>query len=119
MASNPTITIPVDISGTVFMAAGVPAPKLADRDAGLLKTDREGRTLYEVPVLKRDASATQPELIKVTVAGEPDGVDMGVPLHVTGLVAYVWGMNDRDGNLRYGVSFRAESLTAGPAKAAA
>src|SRR2546421_7787945 len=119
MANNPTITIPVDIAGTVFMAAGTPVPKLADRENGVLKVDREGRTLYEVPVLKRDASATRAELITVTVAGEPSGVDMGIPLHITGLVAYVWGMNDRDGNLRYGVSFRAESLMAGPAKAVA
>jgi hypothetical protein len=119
MASNPTITIPVDIAGTVFMAAGTPVPKLADRETGELKTDREGRTLYEVSVLKRDPSATRAELIAVTVAGEPAGVDMGVPLHITGLVAYVWGMNDRDGNLRYGVSFRAESVTAGTTKAVA
>jgi hypothetical protein len=115
---NETESIRVDITGTVFLAAGPPVPKVGNRQTGEVKTDRDGRTLYEVPVLKRDPDASRAGLITIAVAGEPDGVDMGVPLKVSGLIAYAWEIRE-NGTFRSGVSYRAESLTAAPIQAVA
>lgn len=107
----PLIAIPVDVSGIQFMAAGTPAPKIKDRQKGELKTDANGRTLYDVPALMRTQSARHGEPVVLTVPDEPQGIDMGVQLAVSGLVAYVWGNEGEDNRLRYGVSWRATSVT--------
>lgn len=118
MARNlPVVSVPVDTSALTFLAAGTPAPKIKNRKTGELKTDASGRTLYDVPALMRSAQARQGEPVTLVVPDEPQGVDMGVPLAVSGLVAYVWGFEDDEHRLRYGVSWRAASVV--PATAAA
>jgi hypothetical protein len=112
MARNlPVITIPVNTDGLTFMGAGTPAPKIKDRQTGELKTDASGQTLYEVPALMRTQTARQGEPVTLVVPGDPAGVDMGIPLAVSGLVAYVWGIEDDRQRVRYGVSWRAASVT--------
>lgn len=109
--SFPVVSVPVDTSALTFLAAGTPAPKIKNRKTGELKTDASGRTLYDVPALMRSAQARQGEPVTLVVPDEPQGIDMGVPLTVAGLVAYVWGFEDDEHRLRYGVSWRAATVT--------
>lgn len=109
--------IPVKDSGLEFTAAGAPTPRIKDRDTGELRKDSEGRTLYQVTVLAGQ-SGGDGELIKITVAGKPEGIRRGVPITVTGLIAIPWAQL-RNGVLYSGVAYRAESITVDTAEVAA
>lgn len=105
-------TIPVDTSPfQTVMAAGVPAPRIKDRETGELRTDSEGRTVYQVPVLVIPVGSDG-EVIRVSVPGEPAGVSAGVHLSLRDLVAVPWNVEGRDGRPRSGVAFRASAVEA-------
>ncbi len=101
--------IPVDLSGCLVICSELPAPRVRDRQTGEVRTDRDGRTLFSVGVCviqERDS-----DVVSVTVAGEPAGLVRGAPVVVRNLVASPWEQrDDRTGQLRHGVAFRAESI---------
>ena len=101
--------IPVDLSGCLVICSELPAPRVRDRESGEVRKDRDGRTLFSVGVCviqERDS-----DVVSVTVAGEPAGLVRGAPVVVRNLVASPWEQrDDRTGQLRHGVAFRAESI---------
>ena len=101
--------IPVDLSGCLVICSELPAPRVRDRETGEVRKDRDGRTLFSVGVCviqERDS-----DVVSVTVAGEPAGLVRGAPVLVRNLVASPWEQrDDRTGQLRHGVAFRAESI---------
>lgn len=101
--------IPVDLSGCLVICSELPAPRVRDRETGEVRKDRDGRTLFSVGVCviqERDS-----DVVSVTVAGEPAGLVRGAPVVVRNLVASPWEQrDDRSGQLRHGVAFRAESI---------
>ena len=103
--------IPVDLSGCLTICSELPSPRVRDRESGEVRKDRDGRTQFSVGVCviqERDS-----DVVSVTVAGEPAGLVRGGPVLVRGLVAIPWEQrDDRSGQLRHGVAFRAESITA-------
>lgn len=83
-----------------------PEARVANRETGQLKKDREsGQTLYQVGVCVM--AGTQAEVITVSVPGEPKGLTRGTPVQVRDLVATPWAMGDRNG-----IAFRASAITA-------
>ncbi|TQF05414.1 hypothetical protein E6W39_28240 [Kitasatospora acidiphila] len=102
-------SIPVDITRLGTMTCIVaPEVRLANRETGEVKTNREGVPVYTVGVAVRQ-EGRRASIIEISVNGEPVGVAEGVRVTVTGLVAFSWAMGDR-----HGMSFRADSITPAP-----
>ncbi|MGC0311957.1 hypothetical protein [Kitasatospora acidiphila] len=102
-------SIPVDITRLGTMTCIVaPEVRLANRETGEVKTNREGVPVYTVGVAVRQ-EGRRASIIEISVTGEPVGVAEGVRVNVSGLVAFSWAMGDR-----HGMSFRADSITPAP-----
>lgn len=101
----------MDLAGCMTICSELPTPRVRDRESGEVRKDRDGRTQFSVGVCviqERDS-----DVVSVTVAGEPAGLVRGAPVLVRALVAIPWEQrDDRSGQLRHGVAFRAESITA-------
>ncbi|GAA2131030.1 hypothetical protein GCM10009760_04270 [Kitasatospora kazusensis] len=107
-------SIPVDGTRLGTMTCIVaPEVRIANRETGEVKKDRDGQTVYTVGVAVRQEQR-RASLIEISVSGEPVGVTEGVRVAVTGLTAFSWAMGDR-----HGLSFRADSITPAPAAPAA
>lgn len=117
-------SIPVDMSrlGTVRCTVG-PEPKVTNRETGEIKKNRDGVTVYTVGVVVRQQDSRRADTIEIQVPGEPAGIEEGMPVVVSGLVAFAWTQGTN-----HGISFRADSITpvpppnppaAGPASASA
>lgn len=103
-------SIPVDPSRLGTMTCIVaPEARLANRETGEVRKDREGNTVFTVGVAVRQ-EGRRASVIEISVSGEPVGVVEGVRVNVTGLVAVSWSMGDR-----HGMSFRADAITPAPA----
>lgn len=101
--------IPVDVSQLNFIAAGPPEAVL-DYNSKQQRADADGQPLYTVRLVWLDPDGAS--VVKVRVAGSPKGVDQGVTVKLTGLVAYTWEMaDDKDpARMRKGMSYRAERI---------
>jgi len=98
--------IPVDVSGLSFMVAGEPEPKILDRDTGEIKTDREGRELYTIPLLPKPNDDRRNPVIMVTFPSvDAPNIPEGAQVRPVGLAAFFWQMNGRAG-----MGFRAEAI---------
>ncbi|MDH6137460.1 hypothetical protein P3T37_006892 [Kitasatospora sp. MAA4] len=109
-------SIPVDGARLGAMTCIVaPEVRIANRETGEVKTNRDGVPVFTVGVAVRQ-EGRRASIIEISVTGEPAGVTEGVRVDVTGLMAFSWAMGDR-----HGLSFRADSITpaAPPAPAAA
>ncbi|MGW1391956.1 SCO3933 family regulatory protein [Streptomyces nigra] len=98
-------SLPIDTAKfTGIICAIPPAPRVANRETGQLRVDREtGKTVFQVGLcLMAGASA---DVVNVSVAGEPTGVQLGMPVAVRDLVATPW---ENDG--RHGIAFRAAEI---------
>ncbi|GHA33310.1 hypothetical protein GCM10010372_36700 [Streptomyces tauricus] len=98
-------SLPIDTAKfTGIICAVPPAPRVANRETGQLRVDREtGKTVYQVGLcLMAGGSA---DVVNVSVAGEPVGIQLGMPVAVRDLVATPW---ENDG--RHGVAFRAAEI---------
>lgn len=98
-------SLPIDTSKfTGIFCAVPPAPRLQNRETGQVRVDREtGQTVYQVGLCLMSGATA--EVVNVNVAGEPRGVQLGVPVQVRDLVATPW---ENDG--RHGVAFRAAEI---------
>ena len=108
------IPIPVDTSRLTFVCVTPPRPRLVNQDTGEIKTDKNGRTVYQVGVSVSDPTG-RAELINVNIPGEPH-VGVGQVVELSGLVGFAWEQT-RNGQLRWGIAYRAESIAASPAAA--
>jgi hypothetical protein len=111
------IPIPVDVARLTFVCVTDPRPRLVSQNTGEVKTDRNGRTVYQVGLSAADGSG-RAGLVNVNVSGEPQ-VRVGQVVHPAGLVGFAWEQT-RGGELRWGIAYRAEAITpaAAPVKAA-
>jgi hypothetical protein len=99
------VALPIDTAKfTGIICAVTPAPRLANRETGQVRVDREtGQTVYQVGLcLMAGASA---DVVTVSVPGEPVGVQRGMPVQVRDLVATPW---ENEG--RHGIAFRAAEI---------
>ena len=103
------IPIPVDTSRLTFVVVTAPRPRLVSQETGEVKTDKSGRTVYTTGLSATDATG-RVELVNVSVSGEPD-VTVGLIVDPAGLVGFAWEQV-RGGQLRWGISYRADSITA-------
>jgi hypothetical protein len=103
------IPIPVDITRLTFVCVSAPRPRLVNQKTGEVKTDKSGRTVYTVGLSATDETG-RVELVNVSVSGEPDVAvrDLVIP---AGLVGFTWEQV-RDGQVRWGIAYRAETITA-------
>jgi hypothetical protein len=106
------IPIPIDTSRLTFVVVTAPRPRLVSQETGEIKTDKNGRTIYQVGVSVSDLTG-RVELVNVNVSGEPD-VTVGQVAEPAGLVGFAWEQV-RGGQLRWGIAYRAEAITAVPA----
>ena len=97
----------INTSAVQFICT-LPAEARVDRETGAPRLDRDTNLpTFQVQVAALDATGA--EVLKVTVAGQPD-VTVGQPVVIESLVAIPWSQGDRSG-----VAFRAASIrTAGP-----
>jgi hypothetical protein len=89
-----------------------PRPRLVSQETGEIKTDKSGRTVYTVGLSAADVTG-RVELVNVNVSGEPD-VSVGQVVEPAGLVGFAWEQI-RGGQTRWGIAYRAETITAVPA----
>jgi len=111
-----SIPIPIDISRLTFVVVTAPRPRLVSQATGEIKTDKSGRTVYTVGLSAGDVNG-RVELVNVSVSGEP-AVSVGEVVQPTGMVGFAWEQV-RDGQLRWGIAYRAESITPVIARTAA
>jgi hypothetical protein len=104
-----SIPIPIDTSRLTFVVVAAPRPRLVSRETGEIKTDKSGRTVYTVGLSAADATG-RVELVNVNVSGGPP-VSVGQVVEPAGLVGFTWEQV-RNGQLRWGIAYRAESITA-------
>ena len=111
------IPIPVDTARLTFVCVSEPRPRLVSQDTGEVKVDRNGQTVYQVGLSAADLTG-RVELVNVSVSGEPK-VRVGQVVEPAGLVGFVWEQT-RNGEVRWGIAYRADAITAArPAQAAA
>lgn len=110
------IPIPVDVARLTFVCVTDPRPRLVSVDTGEVKTDRNGQTVYQVGLSAADANG-RAELVNVSVSGEPQ-IRVGQVANLAGLVGFTWEQT-RNGQTRWGVAYRADSITAASAVKAA
>ncbi|MEU5341098.1 hypothetical protein AB0H18_09730 [Streptomyces sp. NPDC020766] len=98
-------SLPIDTAKfTGIICAVPPAPRVANRETGQLRVDREtGKTMYQVGLCMM--AGTSADVVNVSVAGEPAGVQLGMPVAVRNLIATPW---ENDG--RHGIAFRAAEI---------
>jgi hypothetical protein len=98
-------SLPIDTAKfTAIICAVPPAPRVANRETGQLRVDREtGRTMFQVGLCLMSGGAA--DVVNVSVAGEPSGVQLGMPVQVRDLVATPW---ENEG--RHGIAFRAAEI---------
>lgn len=99
------VALPIDTAKfTGIICAVPPKPRVANRETGQLRIDREtGQTLYQVGLCLM--AGTSADVVTVSVPGEPVGVQNGMPVQVRDLYATPW---ETDG--RHGVAFRATEI---------
>lgn len=103
------IPIPVDTARLTFVCVTDPGHRLVSQQTGEVKTDRNGQTVYQVGLSAADASG-RVELVNVSVSGEPE-VRVAQLVQVAGLVGFTWEQT-RNGEVRWGIAYRAETITA-------
>jgi hypothetical protein len=102
------IPIPVDTSRLTFVVVTAPRPRLVSQETGEIKTDKNGRTVYTVGLSAADPTG-RAELVNVSVSGEP-AVNVGEVVTPSGMVGFTWEQV-RNGQLRWGIAYRADSIT--------
>ena len=98
-------TVPVDVSKLTIPICVV-EPAVKTNPEGEVKKDRDGNTQYTVAVsVGMSGGRRLPDVIAVTTVREPDGIAVGTPVRLVGLIARPWQMGDRSG-----LAFSAEAV---------
>jgi hypothetical protein len=98
--------LPIDTTGLMFLLVKNVEP-VRDFETKRVKADTDGVPLFQVDLVAMGNG--EADIIRVKIAGEPEGLTVNGPVTVAGLVAQPWSMD----NGRSGVSFRAESIRDG------
>jgi hypothetical protein len=97
-------SIPVDMTRlTGLMCVSAPEAK-TDLD-GVVRTDREGNTLWVTGIALRRNGTRKASVIDVQTAAEPTGVSEGTLVGITELDVSLWEIEGR-----HGLSYRAASI---------
>ena len=102
------IPIPVDTSRLTFVVVTAPRPRLVSQETGEVKTDKSGHTVYTVGLSAADSTG-RVELVNVNVSGEPP-LSVGQVVEPVAMVGFAWEQV-RNGQLRWGIAYRADSIT--------
>jgi hypothetical protein len=99
------VALPIDTAKfTGIICAVAPTPRVANRETGQLRVDKEtGKTVYQVGLCLM--AGTSADVVTVNVPGEPTGVQNGMPVQVRDLIATPW---ENEG--RHGIAFRATEI---------
>ncbi|MFJ4687818.1 hypothetical protein [Streptomyces sp. NPDC088789] len=99
------VALPIDTAKfTGIICAVAPTPRVANRETGQLRVDRDtGQTVYQVGLCLM--AGTSADVVTVSVPGEPLGVQNGIPVQVRDLTATPW---ENEG--RHGIAFRATEI---------
>ncbi len=106
-------TIRVETTSATILLTEAPAPKVRDRQTGEVAKDAtSGETLMKVGVVYIDEGESS--LIHVTVpeSGVTDGLALGSPVSLPGLVARPWD-SVFNGQQRHGIAYRAAAVAPG------
>ncbi len=98
-------TIPIDPSLQIVVAG---VPTAATTDTGEARRDKDGRTLYNLPVIAIGADG-QAETFVVRLPGPVATLPLLTPVRLKGFVARPWSMPATG---RSGVSFSASAMDA-------
>ncbi|MEY9486262.1 hypothetical protein RKD26_002056 [Streptomyces calvus] len=110
--------IPVDTSAATLLVTKLPEVKVRDRQTGEVAVDpvtNDRLMVLELVFIAEGGS----DMIKVTVPekGIGEGLIMGTPVFMTGLVARPWE-SEFGGRTRHGIAYRADAVMAGAPAAA-
>jgi hypothetical protein len=106
-------SIRVDSSAATILLTEAPEKKVKDRQTGEVATDAvSGETLMTIGVVYIEDGESS--LIKVNVpeSGVTDGLTLGMPVSLPGLVARPWE-SVFNGQQRHGIAFRAAAVAPG------
>ncbi|WP_255950158.1 SCO3933 family regulatory protein [Streptomyces odontomachi] len=106
-------SIRVDTSSATILLTEAPAPKVRDRQTGEIAKDAvSGEALMRLGVVFIDEGESS--LIQVTVpeSGVSDGLALGAPVSLPGLVARPWE-SVFNGQQRHGIAYRAAAVAPG------
>lgn len=99
-------TIPVDVNRLgSFMVVVPPEPRVTPE--GEQRKDREGRPLFVVGLVVRQADGRRADVIEVAVPEEPAGLTVGTRVTCVDLDAISWSIGDRSGIAWRAVAIRA------------
>ena len=98
--------LPIDATGLLFLLVRDAEP-VRDYETKQVKADADGVPLFSVELVVLGHG--EADVIRVKVAGEPEGLTINGPVTVEGLVAQPWQLD----NGRSGVSFRADTIRDG------
>ena len=102
--------IPVDVSAATLLVTKLPEVKVKDRQTGEVAVDpatNQRLMVLELVFIAQGGS----DMIKVTVpeAGIGEGLAMGAPVILSGLVARPWE-SEFGGRMRHGIAYRADAV---------
>ncbi|NBM16725.1 hypothetical protein [Streptomyces sp. GC420] len=102
--------IPVDTSSATLLVTKLPEVKVRDRQTGEVAVDpvtNQRLMVLELVFIAQGGS----DMIKVTVPeqGVGEGLVMGAPVFLSGLVARPWE-SEFGGRARHGIAYRAEAV---------
>ncbi|MGW3912983.1 SCO3933 family regulatory protein [Streptomyces sp. NPDC005070] len=104
--------IPVDTSAATLLVTKLPEVKIKDRQTGEIAVDpvtNDRLMVLEVVFIAQGGS----DMVKVTVPtkGIGEGLVMGTPVILSGLVARPWE-SEFGGRARHGIAYRADAVMA-------
>jgi hypothetical protein len=108
-------SVDVDTSQSKFMAASPAMPKVANPETGEIAVDWQTKQpVCQVAVVVYRQGSLRGDQIVVNVPGELSGIEPGMWLELSGLVARPYPVKDRrSGEVTdIGMTYRAESVTA-------
>ncbi|MBB5934483.1 SCO3933 family regulatory protein [Streptomyces zagrosensis] len=103
-------SIRVETSGATILLTEAPEPKVKDRQTGEIAKDAvSGEALVKLGVVY--IAGGESSLVQVTVpeSGVTDGLALGAPVTLIGLVARPWE-SVFNGQQRHGIAFRADAI---------
>ncbi|MCF2539035.1 hypothetical protein ABZY20_03960 [Streptomyces sp. NPDC006624] len=105
--------IPVDTSSATLLVTKLPEVKVRDRQTGEVAVDpvtNDRLMVLELVFIAQGGS----DMIKVTVPekGVGEGLAMGAPVFLSGLVARPWE-SEFGGRARHGIAYRADAVMVG------
>ena len=111
LANDPgePMRLPIDQTKITALVTGEARPVLiyGTNDA---RTDKDGRTMYRLPVLLSGTTDSVDPTTTVTLPGPVEGIAKGQTVRFRNLSLTTWTMRDASGKERHGVTLRADGI---------